>query len=365
MDPTFIALLNDLKAQGFTDNIFTWLAGLPADEWGSKVRQIQGWMNSLTPERRTALAGLGSFEAAQQFMGGQSPTAGSPQTPNSVITGGTTTPGASEQDKASAFASIRQMLNDFGLGSLADWAWKRYQDGFSLDQIMIEMYQRPEFKAVFPEYEVLAQKGRAYSVAELVNYRKQVVGMMKMYGIPEGFYDSVDDLSKLAANEVSLAEISRRVAEAADAAYSSSPLMRAEMQRLYGVNQGDMIAYFLDSTKAEPLIRQNWISAQIGAASRQTGYGVLTQQEAEGLAGLGVDYGAAAKGFGQLANSQELFGAINRGEQDIGREVQLGAAFGGDAASQQLVERRRGQRVAEFQAGGGFATNQQGVVGVS
>jgi hypothetical protein len=359
MDPAFAELLNQLKAQGFTDSMFDWLVGLPADEWGNRVRTISGWLGTLNPQQRAAFQGQRSFADAQAFINNLTAPPPAPSTP------ATPEAPAETPQTSSAFGVIRTMLEDFGLGTLANWAWARYQEGVSVDQIMIELYQRPEFKAVYPEYEQLARKGRAYSVAELQAYRKAVVGIYQMYGIPESFYDSVEDLATLAAGEVSIAEVSKRVAQAAEAAYQSSPLVRQEMERMYGVGPGGLIAYFLDPSKAEPIIRQNYISAQIGAQSRQTGYGLLTQQEAQSLAGMGVDQNTAQRGFSELAASQELFGALDAGEYDISRETQLGAAFGGDADAQQQVERRRSRRLAEFQEGGGFATTAQGIAGVA
>lgn len=263
-----------------------------------------------------------------------------------------------------AFDTIRQTLDQYGLGALAEWAWGRFQEGASLDLIMNEVYQRPEFKATYPEYEALAKKGRAYSVGELQAYRKAVVGIYRAYGIPESFYDSPEDLAALAAGEVSVAEVSQRVSKAAEAAYESSPLVRQEMERLYGVGAGDLIAYFLDPAKAEPIIKQNWTSAQIAGQARQTGWGTVTQDEAQRLAQLGVDEQTAAKGFGDLAASSELFNPLDQGESQIGRDTQLGAAFGGDVTAQREVEMRRSKRLGEFSEGGGFATTDKGVVGV-
>lgn len=265
----------------------------------------------------------------------------------------------------SGFAIIRRMLEDYGLGSLANWAWERKRAGVSDEQILIELYDTPEFQQAYPEYKQLAAKGRAYSVAELQAYRKAVVGIYRMYGIPQGFYDSPEDLSALAAGEVSIAEVSKRVSDAAEAMFQSSPTVRDEMQRLYGIGQGSLIAYFLDPNRAEPLIRQQYVSAQIGAQARDTGFGMLTQDEAQRLAGQGVDSQQAQKAFNDLAGARELFGALDRGESDISRDTQLGAAFGGNADAQRQVEQRRGRRLAEFQQGGGFATNKEGMVGVA
>lgn len=264
-----------------------------------------------------------------------------------------------------ALADIRAALDAFDLGSLAEWAWGRYLEGATLEQILREVYDRPEFKAVYPEYEVLASKGRAYSVAELQAYRKAVVGLFRQYGIPESFYDQPEDLARFAANEVSVAEISRRVAAAAEAVYQTPPVVRAELERLYGVTPGEVIAFWLDERRAEPIIRQQWTAAQIAGQARTTTFGVLTQDEAERLAALGVDSQQAQRGFAELARSRELFSALDRGETDIGREVQLGAAFGGDAAAQQQIEQRRARRLAEFSEGGGFAVSREGIAGVA
>lgn len=374
MDPTFAALLNDLKAQGFTDNMLSWLAGLSADEWGTKVRQIQTWLAALTPEQRVVFGNLASYDEANQFMWGRpltpttgptGPTApGTPPTPTAPTptTPTPTTPAKSKND--GAWGTIQRMLEEAGLGSVADWAWKRYQEGASIDTIMVELYDRPEFKAIYPEYDILAKKGRAYSVAQLQATKKQYAQLMRQYGLPPGMYDTPEELSKLAAGEVSLGELSQRLAGAAEAVYQSSPVIRDEMSRLYNVGVGDMIAYWLDPDRAEPLIRQQWVSSQIGGASRQSGFGLLTRSEAEALAGQGVDYAAASKGFSDLARSQELFNPVSTGETAIGRDVQLGAEFGGNADAQQTVERRRDQRKAVFQDGGGFATTRQGIAGV-
>lgn len=262
-----------------------------------------------------------------------------------------------------AFDTIQSALDQYGLGSLAQWAWGRFQEGATLDQIMLEVYQRPEFKAEYPEYETLAQKGRAYSVAELQAYRKAVTGIARQFGISDQFLTR-DTMSSLAAGEVSVAEFSQRVADAADAVYRTSPLVRDEFQRMYGVGQGDLIAYFLDPEKAQPIIHQNFVASQVGAASRQSGYGLLTQDEAQRLAQQGVDPQAAQQGFTDLAQNRELFGAIDSGEQDISRDTQLGAAFDANAQDRQEIERRRSRRLAEFSEGGGFATTRQGMVGI-
>lgn len=380
MDPAFAALLDQMRQRGWTDQMFAWLADAgTAEEWAARVRRIEAVMLSpnLTPEQRNLILGSGGWDVAQRYFpeqpvapapatpGGGGVAAPLPQEPVVSVPTTPTTPTTPSDRSESAFASIKAMLDAFGLGSVASWAWKRFQDGASIDQIMIELYQRPEFKEMYPEYDVLAKKGRAYSVAELQAYRKAVVGIYRMYGIPESFYDQPSDLAALAGAEISIAEVSKRVAKAAESVYQSSPLVRAEMERMWGVSSGDLIAFWLDPDKAEPLLTQRYTAAQIGAGARQTTWGTLTADEATRLAGLGVDAQTAQQGFGTLAGSRELFGALDRGETDITRETQLGAAFAGDVTAQQQIEQRRGRRKAEFAKGGGFATNSSGIVGLT
>jgi hypothetical protein len=266
---------------------------------------------------------------------------------------------------ASAFDTVRQNLDQYGLGSLAQWAWGRFQEGASIDQIMVEVYQRPEFKSTYPEYEVLAQRGEAQSVQQLQYYRQQIKGMFKQYGIPDQFYDTNEELAQFAINNVSPAELSQRVSQAAQAVYSSSPETRSEMERLYSVKPGDLIAYWLDPAKAEPVIKQQFAAAQIAAQAINTGYGMLTQSEAEQFANQGVNPDQAQKAFSQVQAEQPLFNPINTGETAISRDVQLGAVLGNNAEDIQAVENRRSQRLAAFQGGRpGFAVGRQGIAGV-
>lgn len=277
--------------------------------------------------------------------------------------GGPLTPPQGDTAAGGAQAQLRVYLDQYGLGVLGDWAWSRYQAGASIDQIMFELYSRPEFKAIYPEYEVLAQKGRAQSVATLQAYRQSVVGLANQYGLDPNYLTN-DRLSKLAGGEVSVAEVSRRFANAQEAVFSTPPEVRAELQHLYGWSLGDFVLNELDPGYAEPYLRQRWTAAQVSGAGVQAGFGALTAAEAEALAGRGVDFAGAQKGFGELYANRELFGALNAGEQGFTQEQQLGAEFGGDAQTQKLIEAQRARRLAAFAQGGGYATSQKGVVGV-
>jgi hypothetical protein len=263
----------------------------------------------------------------------------------------------------SAIDDLHRMLDQYGLGILANWAWSRWQEGASIDQILIELYDRPEFNAVYPEYKQLAAKGRAYSVAELAAYRKAAVGLMRSYGIPTQFYDQPEDLARLAAAEVSIAELSQRVSAAAELVYSLPSTVRDEMNRLWGIREGDLMAFWLDPDRSEPIIRQQYTAAQAGAAAKLTGFGELTREEARRAATAGLDLAAYESKFANLGLQRELFAKTAMGEEEITRAEQLGAAFESNTEAVRKIERRREQRKAEFAAGGGYSATREGFVG--
>jgi len=271
----------------------------------------------------------------------------------------------------SARAIVTAFLEQFGLGSLGAWAWERYLalggEPSALSQITAEMTDRPEFAARFPAYKDLAAKGRAMSPAEMLSYETVMAGILHNAGIPSGFYDQPEDFAEFMRNEVSVAEIEQRVSLAQQAALDAPAETRQALADLYGIGTGQIVAMFLDPDRALPVIRQQYTAAALSGTATRTGYGPLSATEAERLAALGVDETQAAEGFSTLAQSQDLFD-VQAGEQRtdtaIGREQQLGAAFGSDAASQRRIAKRRRERAAQFEGAAGFGLGREGVAGL-
>lgn len=264
----------------------------------------------------------------------------------------------------SAKAVIDSFLAGLGLASLSTWAWTKYTAGESIDQISLELYATPQFKAQYPEYETLAKEGRAVSVAQIQAYRTAAAQMFHQYGLPQGFYDQPSDFANLMGNDVSIAELSQRLSQAAAATYQTDQTTKDELQRLWGVTPGEMTAMWLDPDRALPAIQQRFVAAQASAAGKLSGFGQLTQEEALRVAQSGDNVDQLRQGFAGLAHNQELFNPLNAGEQTFGREQVLGAEFGGDTGTQSAIQKQAAGRVAEFGGQDQFATSRAGVVGV-
>jgi hypothetical protein len=126
------------------------------------------------------------------------------------------------------------------------------------------------------------------------------------------------------------------------------------MRELYNVDEAGLAAYFLDPERSAPLLERQARAAKIAARSKEQAGLQIGVETAEDLINRGYTAEEAQAAFqkaGQLAGLYQEMG----GEQGLTTEQKVGAALGFDVQAQQELERRRAQRVGEFQAGGQFA----------
>lgn len=254
---------------------------------------------------------------------------------------------------------IRSYLADLGLDSESDWAVEQIIAGRSPEAVQIDLEGRPAFQARFPGYQQMKQAGKAVSVAQWLAYENQARGLLKAAGLPAGFYDSPEDFARFITNDVSVTELQQRVMQAEDAAYRQYDVAGGA---LYGAEPGDFVAMILDPEVAAPVVERRFRAAQAATVAGQSGFGALTADQAEQVGQLTSSPEQAAQGFSQLAGQKDLF-AAQAGEAEIGADAQLAATFGGDAAARGQIEQRQARRKAAFEAGGGFAVGQSGMVG--
>lgn len=188
------------------------------------------------------------------------------------------------------------------------------------------------------------------------------------YNIP-GFYDTPESYVNLIGNNITPKEVQARAAAAQQAASSANPEIKAQLKSMYGVQENQIAAYFLDPEKAstalKPVAAAN--AATLAAAAQRGGL-ALSQGDAERLAGTiapGVnDVIASDTLFQQTSLTAGLAQASVSGEAStVGAEEVLTAA-GGNVEAQAKLARERQKRQAEYQAASGMAETQKGVVGL-
>lgn len=258
----------------------------------------------------------------------------------------------------SAIATMKGLLESYGLNALYDRVVGFIKEGYDPDAISILIRTTPEYKQRFPAMEALGRKGRSISEAEYIDYERTASGLERRYGIPEGML--MGSVTDLLTNEVSASELNDRVLLASSAAIQAPDDVKNTFMDYYGIGPGGLTAYFLDPDKATPLLEKQYATGIIGTEARRQGV-EMDVYGSENLASLGVTQEQAREGFGRVAGARSL----TQGRGDVVTQQELVAGtFGQSEEALQSIERASKARAGRFQQGGGFSTSNQGVSGL-
>ena len=264
-----------------------------------------------------------------------------------------------------AWAYLQNLLNDYGLGDLNDFAKQSIIDGLSSNEIIQRLRTTDVYKKRFAVIEQRKQQGLPpISEGEVLQYEKQATAMMRGAGLPKGFYDSPDDFQKLQLNDVSLSELEARINNGYLQASQASAEDRAQWKQL-GLGEGDLAAFFLDPDKATNVIQEQFGAVQRAQEAKRVGYGQLSRADAEMLSRMGVSSDQSVQGFSQLAKGKELMqGLPGENVDQITRDEQLAATFKNDVNQQNRIENRANERKNTFKGTAAFAQNKEGFGGL-
>jgi len=300
-------------------------------------------------------------------------------TPEPVTTPTTPTPTRVEttfvpEEAFSALQMIENVMRSaLGVEGLGTWAVGLWNRGATAKEIVQALRYgtdtsaegaaaRARYLSAFPSMDTFIKDGIfAGEDPELqyIQYRNTLNESAQRFGIGSQLI-TADKIVSYLTNRVSAAELTNRMMEAA-AAVSTTPMETMSiLQEYYGVQNGDLISFYLDPETTEAELKKRYTSARIGTEAARQNFGINVGM-AENLVSRGVTLADANTGFGQ-ASAQRGF-MTGRGET-ISRNNLVEAQFGQEDAANQ-VKRIAGSRRAQFEQGGGFTTTQQGVGGLS
>lgn len=265
--------------------------------------------------------------------------------------------------QSSAKGVLDNFLAQYGLQSLGDTAWQQYLQGQSTDQIMLNLRGTPEYQARFPAMQTLAQRGQAITESQYINYEQTIAQQNQAAGLPQGMYDTPDDIAKLLTSNISPSEYQSRLQSYQTAAWQSPPEVRDALMNDYGLSPGQLTAFFIDPDKALPLIQRDLATAQMQGASQISGFGNLSMDQGGHLADLGITGAQAQAGFGKLANQNQLIQGLPGQNNAIGTDTALQAQFDQNAQAQQRMTAVEQDQLNLFKQGGGAQTSSKGVLG--
>ena len=280
----------------------------------------------------------------------------------------------------SAFDIIISTLKFYGLLKDGDtelfdtiktaWTGKVIGPNSTVDDIGIQLRNSKSFQDRFPANQALKAAGKPqYSVSEYLRLESSYKSRLQEAGMPPGFYDQPEDFQNFIINDVSPDEVGARATLGYQAVRQSSPQVVAEFKRLYGVNEGELAAYFIDPERMRPTFdryeaERQARAAQIAAQATQQAGLTVSQQQAEDLARAGVTQDQAQAGFTTLGDTQELFSTTLAGETAITQQEQIAGTFNTNAEARQKIAARRRGRQAAFEEGGGFVETKEGATGL-
>jgi hypothetical protein len=270
-----------------------------------------------------------------------------------------------------AVDELKAILDYFGLSSLTGVLSLRLQEDDTLadnkDVLLNSIRDTPEYKQRFKANDIRRSRGLPeLSADDIVKLENSFRDTLRANSLPRGFYDTQDDFANFIGSDVSPQELNARVSQGYNAVLQAEPGTKAELQRLYGLNDGDIAAFFIDPERfnQSDAIKKAQAAQTASEARRQAGI-TLTTQQAEALATEGVTRQEAQQGFAAIGAQQELFQAGMEGEQAISQQEQIAGTFGTNAEARQAIARRRRSRQAGFEAGGGFAARQSEQTGLT
>lgn len=262
-----------------------------------------------------------------------------------------------------------EILREYGLESLIGNLDAAIQDDpteftgpFAEQAVWRSVRGTEQYKKRFKGLELRQQNGyMPITEDEYLQIEKEFDRVLRSNGMPRGFYDSQEDFANFIGNDVRSDELNARIGQGYRAVMETEPGTKDELKRLYGLNDSDIAAFLIDPTRFQQTeaIRKAEAARRANAA-REAGLQIQAAQ-AEELVNREISQQQAQRGFQELGATQELFGAVQQGEEQIGIEEQIGAAFGTNAAAAQRVATRRRQRQAQFEQGGEFVGGQKGV----
>jgi hypothetical protein len=262
----------------------------------------------------------------------------------------------------SAITTIKSTLAKYKLESLFDTVWNNYTndtvDYNNMDAVALSIRETDAYKTRFAGNEARRAKGLGdLSPATYIALEDSFRQTMKSNGMPAGMYDSPEDFAQLIGGDVGVDEFNDRIQSVRKIVQDSPPEVLKQMGELYGVTEGQLIAYYMDPGKATPILKEQERAARIGAAAKENANIQLSAITAGDLAKRGITDSQAYQGFSNINNLGEL--AQNMaGEKELSQQDFISSQFGFNSEAEKEVLKRKDRRLAEFQAGGSFTRTQ-------
>jgi hypothetical protein len=226
-------------------------------------------------------------------------TTNAPITPGNTLTQMINSLSGANRD---AFVALETLFTSYGLGSLVQPIFNYIQQGYSQDTITLLLQQTPQYQQRFAGNAARQKNGLAIlAPADYLSLEASYYQVVQSAGLPSSFYDQPSDWVQWIGNDVSPTEVQDRVQMAQTATEQAPPDLVQALGQM-GVPQSSLVAYFLDDTKALPVLQTQFNAAQIGAAALRNNL-VMDPARATMMANMGISVDQANTAYQQIGET--------------------------------------------------------------
>ena len=272
-----------------------------------------------------------------------------------------------EKNRRNAFALLKDVFNQYGLGDLGSTIETLMKQGYEPEEATLALKTNPNFnKAYITRFrgnELRRSAGlNVLSEAEYLALEDDYTKTLKSYGLES--YFGVDRATKQSAmadvigSDISAIEFTDRVSTAVDRVKMADSATKSAFQTFYGIGEADLVKYFLDPKKALVNLKEKATAAEIGGAAIGQGL-AATATTAEDLARFGVTRQLAQAGYetiaGELPTATKLGQIYDEEGITYGQAEAEQATFKGLASAKRKKEQLVARETASFQGSSGVA----------
>jgi hypothetical protein len=295
-------------------------------------------------------------------------------TPVKINTGGNNPAGDNkdaviDKDTRDAFAIIKGVFTQYGLGSLGATIETLMREGYGPDEATLALKTDPKYNAAYIKRFKGNETRRAAGLNVLdestyLTLEDDYTKTLKAYGLESYFGIDTDTKQSAIADvigaDISSIEFTDRISTAVDRVKMADPSTKKAFQDFYGIGETELVKYFLDPKKALINLKEKATAAEIGGAA--IGQGLpATMTSAEDLARFGINRQQAQLGYGQIAEDLPTAGSLGRiyGESGItyNQADAESAQFKGLASAQRKKEQLKQLEENQFSGSSGAGIN--------
>lgn len=230
-----------------------------------------------------------------------------------------------------------------------------------IDLLIPDIQNTQSWKKRFPGWHKRVENGyNQLNVEEYLSLENSYHRIMQEAGLPAGFYDDPSDMGNWIANDVSPDEVQNRVGIAVKTAQSVDPTVRNLMARHYGLTTGDIASFFLDQSRALPVIERQYNAANVASWASRAGFDVNGMSRYESLVDSGISAEQAAQSYGTIKSLTDAAGTIAGvyGDTFDQGDAEDDVFFGRDQKRRKLFSQEKGTFSGSSRGSTGSAQRQ-------